>query len=102
MKKFFKRIWYWLNDRTGISEAMKPLLKHPAPPTRLWTYVFGSATLFVFVLQVITGVALSLLYEPSSNSAYQSLEFITTQAKFGNILRGIHYYGASAMIILIG
>ena len=102
MKKFFKRIWHWIDDRTGISELVMPLLKHPAPPTRLWTYVFGSATLFVFVLQVITGVALSLLYQPSSNNAYQSLEFITHQAKFGNVLRGIHYYGASAMLILVG
>ena len=102
MKKLLKKIWRWLDDRTGISDAVMPLLKHPAPPTRLWTYVFGSATLFVFVLQVITGVALSLLYEPSSNNAYQSLEFITNHAKFGNVLRGIHYYGASAMIILVG
>ncbi len=102
MKRFFKRIWGWIDDRTGITEAITPLLNHPVPPTRLWSYVFGSATLFVFVLQVITGVALSLLYQPSSNNAYQSLEFITNQAKFGNVLRGIHYYGASAMIILIG
>ncbi len=102
MKKFFKNIWRWIDDRTGITELITPLLKHPAPPRALWSYVFGSATLFVFVLQVITGIALSLLYQPSSNSAYQSLEFITNQAKFGNVLRGIHYYGASAMIILIG
>lgn len=102
MKKFFKNIWCWLDDRTGITEMVKPLINHPVPPNRLWSYVFGSATLFVFVLQVITGVALSLLYQPSSSSAYQSLEFITNQAKFGNVLRGIHYYGASAMIILIG
>ncbi len=102
MKKFFKKIWNWIDDRSGISDAIRPLMKHPAPPRALWTYVFGSATLFVFILQVITGVALSLLYEPSSNNAYQSLEFITHQAKFGNVLRGIHYYGASAMIILIG
>lgn len=102
MKKFFKRIWAWIDDRTGITELIMPLLKHPAPPRALWSYVFGSATLFLFMLQVITGVALSLLYQPSSSSAYQSLEFITNQAKFGNVLRGIHYYGASAMIILIG
>ena len=102
MKKFFIKIWRWIDDRTGLTELVKPLLNHPVPPTRLWSYVFGSATLFVFVLQVITGVALSLLYQPSSNNAYQSLEFITNQAKFGNVLRGIHYYGASAMIILIG
>ncbi|MDQ6902794.1 MAG: cytochrome b N-terminal domain-containing protein [Bacteroidota bacterium] len=102
MKKFFKKIWAWIDDRTGITELITPLLKHPAPPRALWSYVFGSATLFVFMLQVITGVALSLLYQPSSNDAYKSLEFITNQAKFGNVLRGIHYYGASAMIILIG
>ncbi len=102
MKKFFKKIWAWIDDRTGITELITPLLKHPAPPRALWSYVFGSATLFVFMLQVVTGVALSLLYQPSSNNAYQSLEFITNQAKFGNVLRGIHYYGASAMIILIG
>ena len=53
-------------------------------------------------MQVITGVALSLLYQPSSQEAYQSLQFITNKAKFGNVLRGIHYFGASAMIILVG
>lgn len=102
MKKNLKKIWYWFNDRTGLSATMMPLIKHPTPPAKLWSYVFGSATLFVFMLQVITGVALSLLYQPSSNNAYQSLEFITNEAKFGNVLRGIHYYGASAMIILVG
>ncbi len=102
MKKIIKHIWQWIDDRTGISGMVIPLLNHPVPPRSLWSYIFGSATLFIFVLQVITGVALSLLYQPSSNSAYQSLEFITNQAKFGNILRGIHYYGASAMIILVG
>ncbi len=102
MKKILKKMWRWFDDRTGIKETMMPLIKHPAPPKKLWSYVFGSATLFLFLLQVITGVALSLLYEPSSNNAYQSLQFITNQAKFGNVLRGIHYYGASAMIILVG
>jgi ubiquinol-cytochrome c reductase cytochrome b subunit len=102
MKRVFKKIWKWIDDRTGLSEVVLPLLKHPVPPNYLWSYVFGSATLFCFVLQVITGVALSLSYQPSSETAYQSLQFITHQAKFGNLLRSIHYYGASAMIILIG
>jgi len=102
MKRFLKRIWRWFDDRTGIVEAIRPLMKHPVPPNAKWSYVFGSATLFCFLLQVITGVALSLLYQPSSDAAYQSLRFITYQAKFGNVLRGIHYFGASAMIILVG
>src|SRR6185437_553271 len=102
MKRFFKRLWHWFDDRAGISVLLKPLIDHPVPPRGLWTYVFGSATLFMFVLQVVTGVALSLLYQPSSSTAYHSLEFITYQAKFGNVLRSVHFYGASAMIILVG
>jgi ubiquinol-cytochrome c reductase cytochrome b subunit len=97
-----KKIWYWIDDRTGISEFLKPLAKHLVPPGAKWNYVFGSATLFVFILQVITGVGLSLLYQPTSQTAYQSLKYITNQVPLGNILRGIHYFGASAMIILIG
>ncbi len=102
MKKKLKQLWKWLDDRTGYSENILPVIKHPVPPKAKWAYVFGSATLFCFLLQVITGVALSLLYQPSSQEAYQSLQFITNKAKFGNVLRGIHYFGASAMIILVG
>ena len=97
-----RKVWLWIDDRTGISEFLKPLAKHLVPPGARWTYVFGSATLFVFILQVITGVGLSLLYQPTSETAYSSLKFITNQVPLGAILRGIHYYGASAMIILVG
>jgi len=100
--KMLKRIWAWIDDRSGITEMLNPLIKHLVPPGSKWSYVFGSATLFCLVLQVITGVALSLLYQPSSADAYQSLQFITHKAKFGNVLRGIHYFGASAMIIMVG
>lgn len=102
MKKTLKKIWNWVDDRTGITENIVPIMKHPVPPKATWAYVFGSSVLFCFILQVITGIALSLLYQPSSKDAYQSLIFITDKAKFGNVLRGIHYYGASAMIILVG
>ncbi|HUZ60871.1 MAG TPA: cytochrome b N-terminal domain-containing protein [Hanamia sp.] len=102
MRKTLKKIWNWIDDRTGITENIVPIMKHPVPPKATWAYVFGSAVLFCFILQVITGIALSLLYQPSSKDAYQSLIFITDKATFGNVLRGIHYFGASAMIILVG
>jgi ubiquinol-cytochrome c reductase cytochrome b subunit len=102
MTKYLKKIGRWIDDRMGITENIVPILKHPVPPKAKWSYVFGSATLFCFLLQVATGIALSLMYQPSSKDAYQSLLFITNTAKFGNVLRGIHYFGASAMIILIG
>jgi ubiquinol-cytochrome c reductase cytochrome b subunit len=100
--KQLKLVWQWLDDRIGISETFLPLIKHPVPPGAKWAYVFGSATLFTFILQVITGVALALLYQPTSETAYESLKYITQQVPLGNILRGIHYFGASAMIVLVG
>ena len=101
MKKL-KQFWEWLDDRSGISDTIMPLLKHLVPPDAKWAYVFGSATLFCFILQVITGVALALLYQPTTQDAYESLKYITNDVPLGNILRGIHYFGASAMILLVG
>ena len=100
--RLLKKIWQWIDDRSGISDMIKPLMNHPVPPGSKWSYVFGSATLFCLILQVITGIGLSLLYQPSSSDAYQSLQFITHKAAFGNLLRGIHYFGASAMILMVG
>jgi ubiquinol-cytochrome c reductase cytochrome b subunit len=97
-----KKISQWLDDRLGYTENIVPLIKHLAPPRAKWTYVFGSATLFCLIVQVVTGVGLSLLYQPSSSLAFQSLNFITNQATFGRVLRGIHFYGASAMILMVG
>lgn len=97
-----KQIWRWFDERTGLTETIGPLAKHLVPPGAKWSYVFGSATLAAFVLQVVTGVALSLLYQPTSETAYASLIFITQTVPLGSFLRGLHYFGASAMIVLVG
>lgn len=100
--RFVKAIWRWFDDRTGIAEAIGPLMKHPIPPDTGWKYVFGSATLVAFMIQVVTGVALTSSYVPSGGDAYDSLKFITNTAPLGSVLRGMHYFGASAMVVLIG
>jgi ubiquinol-cytochrome c reductase cytochrome b subunit len=99
----WKRVWAWFDDLTGTSTWLIPLLKHPVPKARksAWFYVLGSATLFAFLLQIVTGIALSSSYVASSGDAYQSLLFISGTT-LGRIVRGMHYFGASAMIILIG
>jgi ubiquinol-cytochrome c reductase cytochrome b subunit len=97
-----RRIWEWIDDRSGLSKAIGPLARHPVPPGAKWWYVFGSATLFAFIVQVATGVGLAMAYVPSSGQAYESLKFITHGSALGHILRGIHFWGASAMILFIG
>jgi ubiquinol-cytochrome c reductase cytochrome b subunit len=102
----FKRIlrgsWNWLDDRLGISGLVGPAMKHLVPPGARWWYVFGSATLCAFIVQVVTGVALAFSYIPSTSQAYETLHFITDEAPFGRFLRGMHYFGASAMVLMIG
>lgn len=100
--KSLKQIWEIFDDRTKVSNIWKHTAGHPVPPGTGWWYVFGSATLAAFILQVVTGIALATMYTPSTESAYSSLEYISHQATLGHLLRGLHYFGASAMIFLIG
>lgn len=93
-------IYRWLNERLGIDTSILPVVEHPVPETD-WFYVLGSATLTAFIFQVITGVALAMSYVPAPNSAYDSIQFITNSAVLGSLIRGIHYFGASAMVILV-
>lgn len=97
-----KRWWLAFDDRTGISNVWDRIGRHPVPPGTTWWYVFGSATLVAFVIQVVTGIALTTAYVPSTAHAYDSLQFITHDAMWGHLLRGLHYFGASAMVLLIG
>lgn len=100
MKKIFKDVWNWIDDRSGYSDYVVPLVTHIVPRDARWWYVFGSATLTAFIVQVITGIALAMSYVPGGDEAYQSLVFITNQAPLGSVVRGMHFYGASAMVTL--
>lgn len=94
------KIWNWIDDRSGYSDYALPLLKHIVPRDARWWYVFGSATLTAFIVQVITGICLAMTYVAGGDQAYESLKYITQEAPWGSLVRGMHYYGASAMVML--
>src|SRR6266581_1821633 len=95
-----KAIAAWLDDRLGFSASIKPLIEHPVPPTG-WDYTIGSAALIAFTVQVVTGVALAFSYVPTPDHAYESLQFITSGAILGNVVRGIHFCRDSATVLLV-
>jgi ubiquinol-cytochrome c reductase cytochrome b subunit len=102
LKRFGKKIWDWIDERTGIAETLGPMARHLVPENARWWYVFGSATMCAFMIQVISGVALAFSYIPSASEAYPTLQFITHDATLGAFMRGLHYFGASAMVLMVG
>lgn len=90
----------WLDERTGIRHAMDEALNEPIPGGARWAYVFGSLLLFLLVLQIVTGIVMTLYYAPTADHAHASVAYIQKVVPGGALLRGIHHYGSSAMIIL--
>jgi ubiquinol-cytochrome c reductase cytochrome b subunit len=89
----------WLDNRTNYRAGRKHLLDEPLPPGTGWWFVTGSILLFLLGVQLLTGVILSLYYVPSSEAAYDSVRFIMTQVSFGSIVRGLHFFGASFIVV---
>lgn len=90
----------WLDDRFGWNDLIAPL-KHKVVPLHRLTYWYflGGITLFLFMLQVCTGILLLLYYRPSANEAYESVQYISTQVQFGWLIRNIHSWSANLMIL---
>lgn len=101
-QKMPSRLYKWLDSRLRLEPIQKSLLDEPIPGGASWIYVFGSATLFLFVLQAITGMFLAVYYAPTPDHAYDSIQFIEQDVTFGSFVRGLHHWGASGMVVAIG
>jgi quinol-cytochrome oxidoreductase complex cytochrome b subunit len=91
----------WLDERLGWRRIWDAIFLRKIPKVN-WLYTLGSVTLFVAVLQGVTGILLTLYYVPTPDHAYDSVQFITTQIPAGWLIRGLHHWGASAMVVLTG
>lgn len=101
MKNLKATVIYWIEHRTGLESAIKNFLYEDIPASSGWHQVFGSIALFLFLLQGFTGVLLSFNYAPTPGEAYNSLKFIITELTGGRLIRGLHHWGASLMIVVV-
>lgn len=96
------KLYNWFDSRLNLKPIEHTLLDEPIPGGASWIYVFGSATLFLFCLQATTGMFLALYYVPSPDAAYDTVQFIQHEVWFGWFVRGLHHWGASAVMVAIG
>jgi ubiquinol-cytochrome c reductase cytochrome b subunit len=95
------RVSRWLDARLDLLSIRRALLDREVPDRLTWWHTLGSATLTVFLVQIVTGVVLATYYSPSPDHAYDSIGYIQRQVASGALLRGIHHWAASAMVILL-
>jgi ubiquinol-cytochrome c reductase cytochrome b subunit len=96
-----KNLTDWLHDRTGYRSAVRVLTDEPVAGGTRWAYVFGSALFVLLIVQMTTGVALGVYYSASTTDAWASVNYLQTQVTLGWVLRGLHHFGASAMVVLV-
>src|SRR6266545_2793986 len=78
----------WLDERTGGASFLTGMLYRKVPKGTNWFYTLGSATLFAFTVQAVTGVFLAMFYTPSTTQAYRSIVHLTNDVFLGEFVRG--------------
>ncbi len=101
MRELREKLAAWLDHRTGIETAVRNFLYEDIPASSGWHQVFGSIAVFLFLTQVFTGILLAINYAPTPGDAYNSLRYILTELTGGHLIRGLHHWGASMLIVVV-
>lgn len=102
--KVYPKIRAWLNERYDVAVVEKfadEQTHKPLPKATGFWHTFGSLSLYLFLNQVVTGILLMIYYRPTTNTAFESVRFIMTKAHFGWLIRGLHAWGATLMVLCV-
>ncbi|MBM4072590.1 MAG: cytochrome B6 [Planctomycetes bacterium] len=98
----FGKLSDWFDHRTGYRKFRDAMLLEHIPGGAKWRYVWGSTLVFVFMIQLVTGVLLMTAYSPGDSTAWGSVYFIQYEMDFGWLIRGLHHFGSQTMVVLLG
>src|ERR1700727_2694135 len=100
--RLIRTIGNWLDERLQLGSPIAETMQHPIPrQTASWAYVFGSAAMSAFALQLVTGILLALIYVPSASEAWNSLQTLNHQVSLGWFIRGLHGWGSDFMVAIV-
>src|SRR4051812_36890148 len=92
----------WVDERTSLSGGLRWTMFRKVPKGTNWFYTLGSASMFAFLSQAVTGVFLAMYYRPdAAGGAYESVRYLTNEVFLGEFVRGMHRWGSSVMVILV-
>lgn len=98
----FRDVLEWIDSRTGLVSGTKHFLDEDIPASSGWHQVFGSVALFSFLVQALTGTLLAMNFAPVAGEAWYSLRYIIVEITGGRMIRQLHHWGASLMIVVVG
>ena len=100
--RLMQRIGRWFDQRLQLGAPIRETMEHPIPrDTASWFYVFGSAAMTAFGLQLVTGILLALIYVPSASEAWSSLQILNHQVSLGWFIRALHGWGSNFMVAIV-
>jgi menaquinol-cytochrome c reductase cytochrome b subunit len=91
----------YVDRRSGVSTGFKWFMFRNVPAETSWFQTLGFTAMALFGMQAVTGIILAMYYQPSPDTAYQSIDAITHDVTWGWLVRGMHKWGASAMIVVV-
>lgn len=97
----FEKVYNWIDERINLKQLEAKMLNEPIPGGARYAYTFGSVLLFIFAMQVLSGIMLMFYYAPTADHAYESTKYILEELPYGWFILSFHSWGSSAMVVMV-